>query len=61
MFVQQFMNIKDISKACLTDPVDSPHKGPVTQKEFPCHDVVMNLSFDAGHFKFIIQNFHTGI
>ena len=23
-------------------PVDSPHKGPVTQKMFPCDDIIMN-------------------
>ena len=61
MLVQQFIDIKNIIKARVTDPVDSPYKEPVTQKEFPCHDVVMKLSFDAGHFKFILQNFHAGI
>ena len=25
--------------------VDSPHKGPVTEKAFPCHDVIMDLIF----------------
>ena len=28
-------------------PVDSPHKGPVTRKKFPCHDVIMKLHFFA--------------
>ena len=27
--------------------VDSPHKGPVMQKAFPCHDVIMELDMSA--------------
>ena len=27
--------------------VDSPHKGPIMQKAFPCHDVIMNLTATA--------------
>ena len=26
-------------------PVDSPHKGPVMRKVFPCHDVLVKISF----------------
>ena len=51
MFVQQFVqaNFKKDIKLCITDHlwgilhVDSPHKGPVTQKVFTYHDIILFL------------------
>ena len=54
VFVQQFVraNIKETPKLRNTGhlwkeptgrpPVDSPHKGPVTQNVFPCHGLIMS-------------------
>ena len=45
MFAHPFVQaqIKENTKASLAGgfPVDSPHKGPVTQKMFPYVDVIM--------------------
>ena len=39
--VQKFVQANNKETALLL--VDSPHKGPVMQKVFPCHDVLMIL------------------
>ena len=46
-FVQADTNIKDMYywpfvRRIYRWPVDSPHKGPVMRKAFPCHDVIMD-------------------
>ena len=45
---QQQRNMKNTTLSALCEgnhhrwPVDSPHKGPVIQKAFPCHDVTLD-------------------
>ena len=48
LFAQPFVEeqIKETSKLCITRhqwPVDSPHKGPVTQKIFQFDDIIMSI------------------
>ena len=48
---------KKTSKPCITGfvrgihqlSVDSPHKGPVTQKKLPFDDIIMTVMFFTGH------------
>ena len=42
-------NEKPALLAFVRGPVDSPHKGPVTWKTFPCHDACMLLSWSSQH------------
>ena len=55
LFIQQYIQAdnKKTSKAILLAfeegnhqwLVDSPHKGPVKQRAFPCHDVIMTYYY----------------
>ena len=66
LFVYPFAlaNFKGNIEACVIvllwgeSPMDSLHKGQVTRKECPCHDVIMHSSFPAWSIALLIKSLH---